>query len=452
MLTGEHSNQLLGHPTVVHLNEWALKKFPEYNRKVLARQIPFAELINLINGFLKQIPDIDHLYTIDTKRLLVILGIWGSSVIRHYQEAHPGTVKQFPDAALKCLTIGEKKGDFREYFNQLAHLSETGHPPRDAYASLVRWNTPTSTVYWNNQPISQLEGVFNDNYIRTYTDDIGEQLILELFKRCEALEKAANDALAPLWNGSVGNFSNDEVLYRFTLATHMLAGIQRLMLDFPFGDSRGKLTADYFIDVFRQFAIHWDVDDVPPSGPQDVEFIKRDLLTGMGLPRYIQHVHRIYPGLLEEERNELSKLFHLQALPLQLLERVGLTHPSLDILSKEDLALILKENPVIVYCYVFLCTNARLSAAHLMLAKRYLFKPMRIREKLGVAADDAAVPNENGITGLAEGALERLNQGRKHHLLIRLAQFTSNELFQIAGVGRCPELATDEALGLLGIR
>jgi hypothetical protein len=53
----------------------------------------------------------------------------------------------------------------------------------------------------------------------------------------------------------------------------MLAGVRRLLLDFPAGDYRGVLTADHRIDVFRQFAVHWDPGNVPPSGPQDVELL-----------------------------------------------------------------------------------------------------------------------------------------------------------------------------------
>ena len=42
---------------------------------------------------------------------------------------------------------------------------------------------------------------------------------------------------------------------------------------------------EHFMDVFRQFAVHWTADDIPPSGALDPEALKRDFLLGIGIPR-----------------------------------------------------------------------------------------------------------------------------------------------------------------------
>ena len=451
MLEFADADSTSGNHVVERFNQWTLNELRPFNSLVISKKKTLAELVTAMNALLQVAPDPENLSVLNIQQLLVILGVWGSSVGRHYQEEYPETKTSQPDAGISLLRVGLQKTAFRAYFNSLAELSGTGHPPRDAYASLVRWNTGTMRACWKGETVARLPSVFNDARIRTYTDDIGETLILELFKRCETLEKAANNALKPLWDGGIGHMDFDEMRERFILAMHMLAGIQRFMLDFPFGDERGKLTPNQFIDVFRQFAIHWDTEDIPPSGPQDTEFIKRDLLIGMGLPRYVEHVRRIFPGLLEEERKELSELFGRKALPVQLLENAGTTLSDFNGFSKNELEIFINKNPIVSYCFFFLRANSHLSAAHLMLAKRFLFKPIRIREKTGLANALAPVSNEMGITGLTEGPLERLNNGRRDHVLTRLDQFTNTELFHLSGIGRCPELTTAEALGLLGI-
>lgn len=110
-------------------------------------------------------------------------------------------------------------------------LSGTGHPERDAYASLVRWNTPKVRTYWKDRQIAKLGSEFNNGRIRTYTNTIGEQLILELFKKCETLEKAANGSLILLYEADAVTASNDG-LEKLRIAAVMLAGVRRVLRDF----------------------------------------------------------------------------------------------------------------------------------------------------------------------------------------------------------------------------
>jgi hypothetical protein len=105
-----------------------------------------------------------------------------------------------------------------------------------------------------------------DTSTRTYTNDPGEVSFFELLKASEAYELAVNDTLEPVARGEVGVLSMDAG-ERVELATRLLASLYRLNLGFTRLSSQGRgLGIDHFMDVFRQFAVHWQAGDIPPSG------------------------------------------------------------------------------------------------------------------------------------------------------------------------------------------
>jgi hypothetical protein len=429
------------------LDQWAFVELPRLNNRVLAGHCSVNELIEALNGTLAQFPHHENISEAQARQLLVHLGIWGTSVTRHHQEAYPGEARLRPDSGLSLLFVGSSRTPFREYFRELVKLSGTGHPERDAYASLVRWNTPKVRTYWKDRQIAELGSEFDDGRIRTYTNTIGEQLILELFKKCETLEKAANDSLILLYEADAVTASNDG-LEKLRIAAVMLAGVRRVLRDFFAGDHRGRLTEAHFLDVFRQFAIHWDPDDIAPSGTQDIEFLKRDFILGISVPGYGEKIRRFYPGLLAEECEELEVAMRRPALPTAFLDSVGLSPSRLNIMSKSELAQTLRIHPALAGLYYVLRANARVSSVHLSLAKNYLFKPMRRRNSEGFM-DKAVVSNNYGINGHAETALERLVEGRKEHPLRRLGEFSDQEILDLTGVHPDPTLSTEQTNRLL---
>jgi len=438
-----HSPGLPQHDVLSAVGRFTLHELPALNARIIGGRGELPQLVGRMNHLLAGLPDPGLLLPADTQRLIVELGIWGSSVQRHAldQQAAPDAL-----AGLDLLRAGPGgELPFREYFRTLATRSGTGHPPRDAYASLVRWNTPPSQAVWNGERIVALPSVYRDGLVRTYTADAGETLILELFKAVETLEAGANTALEPVWAGC--SMSDDEATHRFTIATHMVAGAQRLFRDFPGGDHRGALSIEHFIHVFRQFGVHWQDGDTPPSGPQDVEWVTRDLMTGVGSPAYCQHVRRIYPGLLAPERARLSQAMDRPPLPQQLLQAAGLTAQVLTAMPEAELSETARNHPRIVACYYFLRASARLSAIHLAVSKHYLFAAMR---RADTGHGQAAVSNEQGITGLAEQALERLHHARQHHALHPLGRLPRPTLRTLSHIVPDPQTSTSQALALLG--
>jgi hypothetical protein len=87
--------------------------------------------------------------------------------------------------------------------------------------------------------------------------------------------------------------------------------------------------------------------------------------------------------------------------------------------------------------YRLLSAHARASGAHLMLSKKYLFKPQRRRDHSG-QGDQHLVSNRAGTTGMNETFLERITRARREHPLapLRNAVFTpeSSENEQARGV------------------
>jgi len=76
--------------------------------------------------------------------------------------------------------------------------------------------------------------------------------------------------------------------------------------------------------------------------------------------------------------------------------------------------------------YRLLAANARVSGAHLMLAKKFLFKPQRRRDEAG-QGDQRLVSNRAGTTGMNELFLERLTRARHEHALAPLRAALTGE-------------------------
>ncbi|MFG2525170.1 hypothetical protein [Streptomyces sp. NPDC048527] len=434
------------HSSLPGIDHWSMYDLPLLNTEILAGRGSLKSLISEMNARLAQLPPVEHISPLAAQRLVVHLGVWGSSIGRHYQDLLPG-LRHDPSNGLRALK-GPGGLSFRAYFDQLAARTGTGHPNRDAYASLILWNVGGMRALWQGQVLAYIPGVFDDGRIRTYTDNVGEQQILYLFKACETLERASNTVLEPLWT-QAAPLARGECEERLMIASHMLAGARRLVVDFPHGDDRGCLTPDQFVDVFRQFAIHWDPDDVPPSGPQDVEFLSRDLMNGMGSAVYHQHIRKIFPGLLAPECARLSTLMERPcSLPHGLLEAAGLTADQLAVMTSRELAGAARDHPSLAACYFYLRASARLSAAHLAMAKKFLFKVTRKRSEQGIV-DNAPVSNELGITGLAEMVMGRVHDARKRHPLHVFGRLPAAELSALSRIPPNPDLDSTQTRALL---
>jgi hypothetical protein len=263
-----------------------------------------------------------------------------------------------------------------------------------------------------------LPGVFDDGRIRSYTGTPGEERFFLLVKQGEAVELAVNEVLEPLSREGAGLLTA-YAIERVRLATELIEAMRRLFLDFAALPPEESMPAEHFMDVFRQFAVHWTRDDIPPSGALDPEALKRDFLLGIGLAGYDQHVRRLFPALLDGERAAIEELMRRPTLPQRLLAALDLDPDELRASARGELRRLVGHHPALVDWYRLLTAHARASGAHLMLSKKFLFKPQRRRDQAG-QGDRPLVSNRAGTTGMNELFLERITRARQEHPLAPL--------------------------------
>ena len=304
------------------VTRWAVDELPRLNRAILAGQRGPGTLVRALNEVAAVLPDPSTVTPTQAQRLVVDLGLAGVSVARHFQEEDTAR-KAIPEAGFEPIVVGPARTAFLTYFQALADRTGTGHPPRDSYASLVRWNLPATTVQWAGETLVTLPGVFDDAAVHTYTGHPSELRFFQLLKTSETVERAVNLMLQPLSDETVDLLA-EPGRERVRRATALLTVLRQLSVDFAALPPEEGLQPTHFLDVFRQFAVHWRVDDIPPSGALDPEALKRDLLLGIAMPDYPRHIHRVYASLLDQERAELDQLLDRQRLPAALLRRLEL--------------------------------------------------------------------------------------------------------------------------------
>jgi hypothetical protein len=417
---------------LARVGEFSLVELPQLNRSILDGELPPAALLDtLTRSVLVDLPAPESFPAREAQQLLVHLAFCGASVARHYQ--YPDVShRTTPERAFEPLWVGADRIPFRTYFTRLAAQTRTGHCARDSYASLVRWNVPTSEVWWTGERMAVLPGVFDDRSVRTYTGDRGERLFFELVKKSETLERAVNDLLEPLSSGVVGLLSA-EAMRRTLVAVALLGVLRQLNSDFGRLPAGAGLRPEHFVDVFRQFAPHWEAGDIPPSGAQDPEALKRDLLLGLDIPDRDWHIERQFPALLDVERREVIRLMGRPPLPRMLLASLRFDEATLGAMSGLELRRAVRRHPTLAAWYLLLTAHARASGAHLALAKKFLFRVARAREAAGIP-DTGLVSRLRGTTGMDESLLDRLVRARHNHALSGLHQIPHLELLALAGI------------------
>lgn len=419
---------------VQRVNAWVLTELPSLNQDILARRRPPGDLgAELARSVLADLPRPESLTVRQAQQMVVLLGLAGASLGRHYQELNRDH-RATPERAFDPCPVGPEAIPFRAYFGRLAERTGTGHCHRDSYAALTRWNVPTTEVWWAGERVAVLAGVFGDGLVRTYTGTAEEVRFFELIKVSEAIEQAANAALMPLSDTAL-DARDPEALDRIRLAVVLLAELRRVNAHFAALPPEEGLRAEYFMDVFRQYAVHWAPGDVPPSGALDPEAIARDYLLGVRPPSYQAHVERILPALLGTERELLSRLAKRPSLPDMALRSLGIGAAALAAMSPAQLRATVSWRPVLAALYLLLIAHARMSGVHLKIAQKYLFAPQRRREIAGLG-DPHVVSNRRGTTGMDERYLQELTRARHQHVLACLHALGGSELDALAGLDR----------------
>ena len=431
------------------VGEWTDVELPRLNRAILAHEVPPGRLAEQVTEVLfPLLPDVGRMPPDEAKRLVVRLGFVGASLGRHYQEWTPDG-KRTPERAYAGLNVGDLP--FRQYFAALAGHTRTGHCPRDTYASLVRWNVGTLRVRRGHETMAVLPGVFDDGKTRTYTGTPGEARFFLLVKQGEAIELAINDVLAPLTAEDCSLLGAD-ALTQVRLAGELLGALRKLFRDFAAQPPERSMPTDQFLDVFRQFAVHWTPEDIPPSGALDPEALKRDYLLGIALEGYDRNVHRLFPALLTSEREAIEALMGSPTLPERMLAGIGQSAATLRAADPAELRRLVGEHPGLTDWYVLLAAHARAAGAHLMLSKKFLFKPQQRRDAAGLG-DKPLVSNRAGTTGMNETFLERITRARQNHVLAPLRPVVTRETPETptnTGVPSHPEAAGPISVALVG--
>jgi len=407
------------------LGQWADEELPRLNRAILGGGAPPGLLAEEAREvLLPRLPEVGRLSEVQAQQLVVRLGFLGASVARHYQEWTVGG-KATPERAFDGLVAGGQGMPFLQYFQALADRTGTGHCGRDSYASLVRWNVGTLQVRRGEEIMAVLPGVFDDGRIRSYTSTDGEERFFLLVKQGEAIELAVNEVLEPLARDGEGLIGEDAVA-RVRLAADLLDALRNLFRDFAARPPEQSMPAEQFLDVFRQFAVHWTADDIPPSGALDPEALKRDFLLGIAFGGYDQYVRRLFPVLLGAERAALVRLMARPPLPRQMLASIGVDEADLRGAELPDLRRLVGCHPGLADWHRLLTAHARASGAHLMLSKKFLFKPQQRRDAAGLG-DRPLVSNRAGTTGMNEAFLARLTRARQEHVLAPLRAAVNDE-------------------------
>jgi hypothetical protein len=211
-------------------------------------------------------------------------------------------------------------------------------------------------------------------------------------------------------------------LRRVRLATTLLEALRLLFLEFTNVTDGEGMQPRYFMDVFRQFAVHWELGDIPPSGALDVDALKRDFLLGTTDAAYLGHIERVMPALLTDERADLTAVIQQTPLPIALLRQLGVD--DLGQLTDAQLQALSATHPALADWHQLLSAHARAAGGHLALSKRFLFNPQRHRDEVGIG-DKELVSNRSGTTGMDEPVLDRLTRMRREHPLGPLRRTTA---------------------------
>ena len=356
------------------LRSWAQARLPTLNRQIAQREISAEVLIGEANQALRDLPDPTTLSLDHCKRQLVILGMLGSSVECHSQQAG-----KLAGQGLQALVT--PFGSFSRYVATLA--ARAGVPPRDSFLSYVIWNVPTVSVYLpgEEQPSYTLLGLFADGCAPlTFSDDGGEQNFLYLLKRCAALEAAANQALRTVIQFDL-RLDQAEALREIEIAILLLRAIREEMLAFR---QCSEFTAPSLLDMLRPYACPWDAAETysPPSGAHDHHFVVRDYLLGTTIEQADQHVAALFHVLdqaaqqeIEMARSAISLLTRIGwQLGVELLDELE-TYPA-DVLHR-----LAEDHPWINAYYRLYEMNVELSVTQWSITNCYGVKPMRTHEE-----------------------------------------------------------------------
>jgi hypothetical protein len=409
------------------MKDWVVAQLPRLNRNARCG-MPVGGMIRVLNReLLAGAPPRCTLTDSTSMQVLSILGLVGSSVERHAQQAairenRPSEI----GAGLARLMVRDDE-PFLAYFQAVA--DRVGHPHRDSFVTYVERNGPTLEALHpaSGQVVHRLSAGFADGSSLLYSGTPDEMSFIGLLREAVCLQAAANRFLEQVARSP--RLSDQEPLRAALWSAMLIFAIRARIVDFMRNASFGE---DFFLDVLRQYAVPWYRDRPlrAPSGANDDMAVLRDVLLfrdlippGPGFAGFRAHVRHVCPILLHASARHIESALEMPAIDERIEAALGLSIASLDELSDDDATALVTGQPWIAAYLELYQAQRDLSRAHFSTVRKYLISPKQRRDASGDPREKVTVVNNGqGTTGMAPGGvLQQLDDARSQHPLVRLS-------------------------------
>lgn len=420
---------------------WSLNNLPLLNEEVYTNRKSPEELAMVFNkNVLNIAPLAENVNSDDVKKLLVILGMFGSSIERHTQQyfvkneliaiergekAHADVLQ--PGKGLDLLLIRSCQR-FLNYFQEIADI--IGHPYRDSFYTFIECNGPTVEVMHpkSSKTIHTVPALFSDACFITFSDQKAEIEFISLLKKSFAIQEAANKYIEYIQKPEIriDTFKAIEASLNASLLIH---SIKLNLIEFM---RESEFSQDFFLDILRQYACSWyPVAQYlkPPSGANDYAVLHRDVMLFDNLippdgkfPGYKKHIQEVFSVLMPDAIKKLEQSMQIDSIEKKIFQILELTKPEFEQLDEAALLSLLKHSQWLVAYLEIYNAQKTLSHVHYSSIQKYLAKPKNFRDANRDHREAVTVvSNSYGTTGMSpKGILWMLDKARANHPLARM--------------------------------
>lgn len=407
---------------VVELSDWARNQIPVLNERAFEGSLSSGAMAGFFNDAMKRMPLPDEIHDRDVMKVLMILGVCGSSIERTaQQEDRRAGIDIEAGRGIGMLVVGGGH-QFADYFAQVAN--RIGHMHRDSFVTYVECNGPEVRIRHprTGEVIHHLHAAFDDGAYIVFTGCSEELEFLHLLKNTAGLQAAANVCLERLQHLPL---DHPEAVQACLDATHLILAVRTRFMEFI---RTSSFNADFYLDILRQYFCLWSSRKFmrPPSGANDDSILLRDVTLFTELlpahdrfPGYTQYVRHVFHALMPEAVQRLETSLEHDSIDARLSQMLATPVEALRQLTSEDATLMLSANPWIAAYAALYDAQRDASRAHHGAVTLYLTTPKKSRDSQNDPREHVTVvPNTHGTTGMDPmGILRQLNDARSNHPL-----------------------------------